>query len=107
MVAISTDSVYSHKAWIDRDLPEVKYPVVADFTKQISREYGVLLEDKGIALRGTFIIDPDGVIQHESVNSPKVGRSVEEILRLLDAFQAGELCPVNWKKGDRVITPGR
>lgn len=106
-MAISTDSVHSHKAWIERDLPEVKYPVVSDMTRQISRDYGVLLEDKGFALRGTFLIDPEGTIQHASIGTPKVGRSVDETLRLLDAFQSGELCPANWKKGDKFITPGR
>lgn len=103
IVAISCDSVHSHKAWIERDLKEVKYPVVADLTKKIASDYGVLMEEKGFPLRGTFIIDPNGVVQHESVNATGVGRSTDETLRLLEAFQQGELCPVNWKKGEKTL----
>ena len=92
--------MYSHKAWHERDLSELKYPLLADFTKEISRGYGVLNEDTGFANRGTFIIDPKGVVQFEVVTATGVGRNTDDILRTLDALQSGGACPVNWKKGD-------
>lgn len=103
VVAISVDSIHSHKAWIERDLPDVKYAVVSDMTKNIAREYGVLMEDKGFALRGTFIIDPNGIVQSETINNTNVGRSVDETIRTLDALQTGERCPVDWKKGEKTL----
>jgi alkyl hydroperoxide reductase subunit AhpC len=103
VVACSTDSEYSHKAWFEKDLPEVKYPVLADTAHSISREYGVLLEDKGIALRGTFLIDPKGTLQWMSVNALGTGRSVEEVIRTLQALKTGELCPAEWKPGKSTI----
>ena len=103
VVGCSTDSVYSHKAWFEKDLPEVKFPVLADTAHQISRDYGVLLEDKGIALRGTFLIDPKGTLQWMTVNSLDVGRSVDETLRVLQALQTGERCPIDWKPGKATL----
>lgn len=103
LVACSTDSQYSHKAWFEKDLPEVKYPVLADTAHKIARDYGVLLEETGIALRGTFLIDPKGTLQYASVNALGVGRSVEEVLRTLQALQTGELCPAEWKPGKATI----
>ncbi len=103
VLACSTDSEYSHKAWFERDLSEVKFPVLADTTHAISRDYGVLLEDKGVALRGTFLIDPKGVLQWMSINALGVGRSVEEVLRTLQALQTGELCPADWKPGKATL----
>jgi alkyl hydroperoxide reductase subunit AhpC len=99
IVGCSTDSEYSHKAWYERDLKEVKFPVLADTSLRVSRDYGVLLEDKGIAFRGTFLIDPKGVLQWMSVNALSVGRSVEEVLRTLQALKTGELCPAGWAPG--------
>jgi alkyl hydroperoxide reductase subunit AhpC len=99
LVACSTDSEYSHKAWFEKDLADVKYPVLADTAHHISRDYGVLLEDKGIALRGTFIIDPKGTLQWMSINALGVGRSADEVLRTLQALQTGENCPADWKPG--------
>ncbi len=99
VLACSTDSEFSHKAWFERDLSEVKFPVLADTAHNVSRDYGVLLEDKGISLRGTFLIDPKGTLQWMSVNALGVGRSVDEVLRTLQALQTGELCPVDWKPG--------
>ena len=99
VVACSTDSKFSHKAWFERDLPEVKYPVLADTNHQISRDYGVLLENEGIALRGTFLIDPKGTLQWMSVNALGTGRSVDEVVRTLQALKTGELCPADWKPG--------
>lgn len=103
VLAASTDSVYSHKAWYERDLQEVKFPVLADTAHTLSRDYGVLLEDKGIALRGTFLIDPKGVLQWMSVNALGTGRSVEEVLRTLQALQTGELCGADWRPGKATI----
>ena len=103
ILACSTDSVYSHKAWFERDLKEVKHPVLGDTNHEISKSYGVLIENEGIALRGTFLIDPNGVLQHASVNALGVGRSVDEVLRTLSAFQTGELCPANWKPGQKTL----
>ncbi len=103
ILACSTDSEYSHKAWFEKDLPEVKYPVLADTSHRISRDYDVLVEDKGIALRGTFLIDPKGALQFASVNGLGVGRSVDEILRMLQALQTGELCGADWRPGKPTI----
>lgn len=104
VVGVSTDSKFSHKAWLETPLDKngiagCKYVLGADFTKQVAREYGVLIEDKGIALRGLFIIDPEGVLQYKVVHALNIGRSVDETLRVLQALQAGGLCPVNWKPG--------
>jgi alkyl hydroperoxide reductase subunit AhpC len=99
IVGASTDSVHSHKAWFERDLPEVKFPVLSDTAHVISRDYGVLIEDKGFALRGTFLIDPKGTLQWMSVNALGVGRSVDEVLRTLQALQTGELCGADWRPG--------
>ncbi len=99
VVGCSTDSQYSHKAWFEKDLPTVKYPVLADTAHRIARDYGVLIEEQGIALRGTFLIDPKGTLQYASVNALGVGRSVDETVRILGALQTGELCPVDWKPG--------
>ena len=83
--------------------------VVADITKKISSEYGVLLEGGGVALRGTFIIDPEQVVKHISINDLGVGRSVDEVLRLVEGFQFvaehGEVCPAGWTKGEKTMIP--
>ncbi|PIN79712.1 hypothetical protein COV16_02805, partial [Candidatus Woesearchaeota archaeon CG10_big_fil_rev_8_21_14_0_10_34_8] len=99
VLAASTDSAHSHKAWFERDMPEVKFPVLADTAHKLSREFGVLIEEEGIALRGTFIIDPDGILQYSLVSGLNVGRSVKETLRVLAAMQTGGLCPVDWQPG--------
>eukprot|EP00695_Tsukubamonas_globosa_P003631 TRINITY_DN742_c0_g1_i6.p2 TRINITY_DN742_c0_g1~~TRINITY_DN742_c0_g1_i6.p2 ORF type:complete len:99 (-),score=64.28 TRINITY_DN742_c0_g1_i6:109-405(-) len=87
----------------------MKIPIIADITKQISRDYGVLIEEEGIALRGLFIIDGKGTLRQITVNDLPVGRSVDETLRLLKAFQYtdvhGEVCPAGWKPGDKTIKP--
>jgi len=99
VVGASTDSAYSHKAWFERDMPEIKYPILADTSHNISRAYDVLIENSGEALRGTFIIDPDGVLQYALISNLNVGRSTEETLRVLQALQTGGLCPIDWKPG--------
>lgn len=103
LLTCSTDSVHSHKAWYERDLKEVKFPVLADTSHEISKAYGVLIENQGIALRGTFLIDPKGTLQHMTVNALGVGRSAAETLRTLTALKTGELCPANWKPGQSTI----
>lgn len=112
VVACSVDSEYSHLAWVNTQrkkggLGEMKIPLLSDLTKDISRDYGVLIEDKGIALRGLFIIDPNGVVRHITINDLPVGRSVDEVLRVVQAFQYaeanGDVVPCNWKPGAATI----
>nr|AEG19533.1 peroxiredoxin [Glaciozyma antarctica] len=110
LFAISTDSEYSHLAWANtkRDEgglgPDLKIKLVADKSMKIARDYGVLLEDEGVALRGLFIIDPKGTLRQITINDLSVGRSVDETLRLIKAFQFtdehGEVCPANWDPED-------
>jgi alkyl hydroperoxide reductase subunit AhpC len=105
IVAASTDSYYSHKAWFESDarLADVNYPVIADTSQALAEAFGVLLPN-GAALRGTFIIDPDGILQSMQVNGLDVGRNVEETLRTVAACQTGELCPVSWQPGQKTLT---
>ena len=105
VLAASTDSFYSHKAWYETDprLRGASYPVIADTAHTLAEAFGVLLED-GTALRGTFIIDPDGVVRHALVNDLSVGRNPEETLRTLQALRTGELCPVSWKPGQPTLS---
>ena len=103
VLGASTDSEYSHKAWFERDLPDVRFPVVADTSRAWASAFGVLKEDQGIAYRGTFIIDPEGIVRASMVTDLSVGRSVDETLRLLQALQSGELCPVEWKPGQKTL----
>ena len=106
VIAASVDSVYSHKAWFEKDLPEVKYPVVGDITKSIARDYGVLNDEAGIALRGTFVINPDGVLVYSVISDLGLGRSTEETLRVVQAAKTGELCPANWRPGQKTLGKG-
>lgn len=105
VLGASTDSYFSHKAWFETDerLLAVDYPVLADTAHNIARAYGILLED-GAALRGTFIIDPEGVLRHSQVNDLDVGRNTHETLRLLRAFRTGDLCPSSWTPGAETLT---
>jgi len=109
ILAISTDSVYSHRAWIQTPedkggLGPIKFVLASDITKDVSRDFGVLMEDKGIALRGLFIIDPDGNLQYQVVHSLNIGRSVDETLRVLEALKTGGLCGADWKPGQKPLT---
>lgn len=110
VVGCSVDSVYSHFAWLNTPKSQggiagVRYPLVADLNKSIARAYHVLKEDEGIAYRGLFIIDKQGVVRHQLVNDLPLGRSVGEALRVLDALihfeKHGEVCPANWQAGER------
>ena len=103
VIGCSVDSVHSHRRWFKDDLGDLGYPVIGDVTKRVSRDYGVLLEDKGIATRGTFIIDPEGKIQYMGIHNLNVGRDAKEILRVLQGLKSGELCGAGWKKGDKPV----
>ena len=103
IVAASTDSEWSHKNWFEKDLPEVKYPIIADTTQNLARSYGVLNTENGEAERGLFIIDEEGILRYIVVSSGSVGRSVHETLRVLKALQSGELCPIEWEPGQDTL----
>ena len=114
VIGVSVDSKFTHMAWAntpreDGGIKGVNYPLVSDLNKQIARDYGVLIEGPGIALRGLFIINKDGVLKHSTINHLDLGRSVDEVLRLLDAVdyseEHGEVCPANWKKGAKAMKP--
>lgn len=103
ILSVSTDSEYSHQAWIEGDLGQIKFPMASDKTMSVSKDYGVLIEDEGIALRGLFIIDPDQNVRYSVIHDTNVGRSIDETLRVLKAFQTGGLCAVNWEDGDDLL----
>nr|CAJ2469927.1 unnamed protein product [Leishmania braziliensis] len=116
VMSCSVDSEYAHLQWTLQErkkggLGPMEIPMLADKTKCICRAYGVLDEKKGVAYRGLFIIDPKGILRQITINDMPVGRNVEEVLRLLEAFQFvekhGEVCPANWKKGDATMKPER
>ncbi len=102
---VSTDSEFVHLAWRQNhaDLKSLPFPMLADIKRELSGTLGVLDKQEGVALRATFIVDPEGVIRFVSVNDLSVGRNPAEVLRVLDALQTDELCPCNWQKGDDVL----
>lgn len=102
IIGISVDSEHSHKAWSEGDLGQLNFPLVSDLQKEISLSYDVLHED-GMSLRGTFIIDPEGIIHHATINNLPIGRNVEETLRTLKAAKSGDLCPVDWNQGEETL----
>jgi alkyl hydroperoxide reductase subunit AhpC len=101
----STDSEFVHLAWrrSHSDLKELPFPMLADIKRELSLAFGILDRKEGVALRATFIVDPEGVIRFVSVNDLSVGRNPQEVLRVLDALQSDELCPCNWQKGDAFL----
>ncbi|HYV05948.1 MAG TPA: peroxiredoxin [Blastocatellia bacterium] len=108
VIGVSTDSVYSHRAWLQtpRDkggVEGLEYPLAADSTKKISSDYGVLIEERGIALRGLFVIDPEGILRYKVVHDLNIGRSVEETLRVIQALQTGGLCQAEWRPGQKTL----
>lgn len=113
VLGVSTDSQYSHFAWASQPRkegglgPDLALPLIADRNMKISRDYGVLIEEEGIALRGSFLIDPKGTLRQITVNDLPVGRSVDEAIRLVKAFQFtdehGEVCPANWQENGKTI----
>ncbi|EPD52951.1 peroxiredoxin [Paenisporosarcina sp. FSL H8-0542] len=108
IIGVSTDTIHTHLAWIntarqDNGLGELKYPLAADTNHVVSREYGVLIEEEGIALRGLFIVNPEGEMQYQTVFHNNIGRDVDETLRVLQALQTGGLCPANWRPGQKTL----
>jgi len=105
VLGLSTDTHYVHLAWRKQhpDLAKIPFPMLADTKRELAAELGVLHKTDGVALRATFIVDPEGVIRWVSVNDLNVGRNVAEVLRTLDALQTDELCPCNWHKGDKTL----
>ncbi len=105
VIACSTDSHFSHLAWRQSEagLKNLPYPMLADFTGEISRSYEILKEETGYALRGLFIIDPEGVIQYTVIHPEAVGRSSKETLRVIQALQSGKLTPCNWEPGQDTL----
>ncbi len=113
VIGASIDSQFSHWAWKNTPINEggigdIQYPLVADLDKKISRQYGVLL-DMGVALRGTFLIDQEGIVRHAVINDLPLGRSIDEALRMVDALtfheEHGDVCPANWHQGEDAMTP--
>lgn len=115
ILGVSVDSQFSHLAWIQTPrkqggIGDIDYPLVSDLKKEISTAYNVLEDEAGVALRGLFIIDPDGFILHSTINNLPVGRNVDETLRVLQAFQyvqsnPDKVCPANWTPGEMTMTP--
>jgi peroxiredoxin (alkyl hydroperoxide reductase subunit C) len=114
VIGCSVDSWFSHAAWLKAPkatggIQGVQYPIVSDIHKSIARDYEVLKEEDGIAYRGLFLIDREGVIRHQLINDLPLGRSVDEVLRLIDALvfheEHGEVCPANWKSGAKAMKP--
>jgi lipoyl-dependent peroxiredoxin subunit C len=105
VLGMSTDTHFVHLAWRKDhpDLRDLPYPMLADTKRALSEDLGILHKEDGVALRATFIIDPEGIIRWVSVNDLSVGRSVPEVLRVLDALQSDELCPCNWQKGEETL----
>ncbi|CAH1170878.1 unnamed protein product [Phaedon cochleariae] len=114
VIGCSIDSHFSHLGWMNTKrseggLGKLRYPLLSDINKDIARDYDVLLENDGVALRGMFIIDPNGILRQITVNDLPIGRSVDEVLRLIEALrfveEHGEVCPANWRKGEKTIKP--
>jgi lipoyl-dependent peroxiredoxin subunit C len=105
LLGLSTDSDFVHLAWRQSrdDLGQVAFPWLADHKRELSGALGILDKSEGVALRATFIVDPEGVIRHVSVNDLSVGRNPREVLRILDALQTDELCPCNWQQGEETL----
>ena len=114
VLGASVDSKFTHHAWAntrreDGGIQGLNFPLISDLNKQIARDYGVLMESSGVALRGLFIINKDGILKHSTINHLDLGRNIDEVLRLLDAIdyteEHGEVCPANWKKGEKAFKP--
>ena len=113
IMSVSTDTVYVHKAWHDISpaIKKIKFPMIADPTGKLCREYGTYIEDAGLSLRGTFIIDPDGILKAFEIHDNSIGRSAREILRKVQAAKfvrehKGEVCPASWEPGKKTLKPG-
>lgn len=113
ILSVSTDTVFVHKAWHDNSpaIKKVKYPMVADPTGNICKQFGTYIDEEGLSLRGSFIIDPDGVLKSIEIHDNSLGRNTKEILRKLQAAiyvreHKGEVCPVSWEPGKKTLRPG-
>lgn len=106
LLGASTDSEFVHLAWRQNhnDLKELRFPMIADTSKSLAEELGILEQNEKVAYRATFIIDPEGIVRWVNINDLSVGRNVAEVLRVLDALQTDELCPCNWSKGEETLT---
>jgi lipoyl-dependent peroxiredoxin subunit C len=105
VLGASTDTQFVHLAWRNNhpDLKALPYPMLADTKRELSSALGILHKEEGVALRATYIVDPEGVIRWVTANDLSVGRNIDETLRVLDALQTDELCPCNWKKGEKTL----
>jgi peroxiredoxin (alkyl hydroperoxide reductase subunit C) len=113
VVSVSVDTGFVHKAWHDTSetIKKIKYPMLADPTRRVCTAYGTLIEDAGLSLRATFLIDPQGNVKAYEIHDNSIGRSVDEIIRKLQAAKfvaehGGEVCPMNWKPGAKTLKPG-
>ena len=113
VMSVSTDTAFVHKAWHDNSptIKKIKFPMLADPTGKLCREFGTYIEDEGLSLRGTFIINPDGVLKAFEIHDNSIGRSAKELLRKLQAAKfvrehAGEVCPASWEPGKETLKPG-
>lgn len=113
ILSVSTDTHYVHKAWHDTSetIKKIKFPMVADPSHEISYKYGVLIPEEGLALRGSFLINPDGILKAYEIHDNSIGRSADELIRKLEAAKfvaenGGEVCPANWKPGNKTLKPG-
>lgn len=113
ILSISTDTVFVHKAWHDHSpaIKKIKFPMVADPTGKLCREFGTYIEDEGLSLRGSFIIDPESILKAYEIHDNSIGRSTKELLRKLQAAifvkeHQGEVCPASWKPGEKTLKPG-
>lgn len=113
ILSVSTDTAFVHKAWADNTptIGKIRFPMVADPTARICKDYGTYIPDEGLSLRGTFIIDPDGILKAFELHDNSIGRSSDELLRKIKAAQfvrehGGEVCPANWQPGKQTLKPG-
>ena len=105
VIGISTDGVHCHEAWQEFILGRLGFPLAADTTHSVSRDYGVLIEDEGVAQRALFIVDPAGVLRYQVVHDSDVGRSVDEALRVLRGLRAATRVPADWQPGEPTLSP--
>jgi len=113
VISVSTDTVFAHKAWHDASekIREIEFPMLADPAMRVCKAYGTLIEEEGVSLRATFLIDPDGIIKAYEFHNNDIGRSVHELLRKIEAAKFtrennGEVCPMNWHPGEKTLKPG-
>ena len=113
VISVSTDTTFVHKAWHDNSptIKKIKFPMFADPTRRVCNNYGTLIDEDGLSLRATFIIDPEGIVKAFEFHDNSIGRSIEELIRKLQAAKfveenKGQVCPMNWKPGEKTLTPG-